>query len=462
MPGRILIGGDVATNRIILTVKLSAASYGVVQAADVDELLMQAQQTLPDLILLDGNFENDRSIDICLELTENAKTAPIPVMILDADFTPAERLAALHAGACDVLCKPVADDVLLARVRNAMRVGGIEAELRLREDTAVELGFYEAATHFSHTAQILVVNGSDLLDLAWQKPFQATNPCTIHLVGRASVLGSITRKNLTPDIILLAASLDHSSAGLNLLAELRNRHNTRHAAIIVVDDGQQAQAANSALDMGANEVIDASAPPAEFAYRLARQLQRKKKADQLRDTLQDGLRLAVTDPLTGLFNRRYAFPHMARIAKKSNAAGSPFAVMVLDLDRFKRINDSHGHRAGDQVLQEIANRLRTNVRSVDLIARIGGEEFLVVMPDTGLNAARIAAERLRRATEAVPINVAGGKRALSVTTSIGVSIVGGAGRVDASVEAMVERADRALLSAKSTGRNRVIFEKTAA
>ncbi len=158
--------------------------------------------------------------------------------------------------------------------------------------------------------------------------------------------------------------------------------------------------------MGANEVIDNAIPPVEFSFRLMRQLQRKKKADRLRDTLKDGLLMAVTGPLSGLLNRRYAFPHMARIAKRSNASGSPFAVMVLDLDRFKRINDGFGHGAGDQVQKEIANRLKANVRSVDLIARIGGEEFLVVMPDTGIDAARIAAERLRGVTEAGKINIA--------------------------------------------------------
>jgi len=284
----------------------------------------------------------------------------------------------------------------------------------------------------------------------------------VHLIGHSRLLEAVSQKRLAPDIVLLPARLSSGTDGLFLLAELRSRPETRHAAIIVVDEADGDNAAITALDMGANEVMDAATPPAEFAYRLGRQLRRKYKADRLRDSQSDGMRLAVTDPLTGLFNRRYAFPHMSRIAKKSNAAGSPFAVMVLDLDRFKRINDTYGHTTGDLVLKEVANRLRANVRSVDLIARIGGEEFLVVMPDTGLEAARIAAERLRRVTGATPVNMPGGGGSVGVTTSIGVSIGGTQGQVEVTVEAMVDRADQALLGAKSTGRNQVTFERSAA
>ena len=462
MPGRILIADDVATNRIVLKVKLSAASYDIIQAANQIELMEQARLGAPDLIILDGNFHIDRGIDICQELKENPATAAIPVMILAADFSAADRLAALHVGACDVLNKPIPDNALLARVRNAMRVRGVEAELQLREDTAIELGFQESPRPFQRPAQILVVNGAKIQNLDWQTAFETANPCTIHLVGHGSVLETITQKKLTPDIVLLPTQINGKNDGLVLLAELRSRVETQHAAIILVEESRENSAAISALDMGASEVIDAKTPPAEFAFRLTRQLHRKKKADQLRSALADGLRLAVTDPLTGLFNRRYAFPHMSRIAKKSNKAGSPFAVMVLDLDRFKNVNDTYGHGAGDLVLQEVAQRLKANVRSVDMIARIGGEEFLVVMPDTGLKAARVAAERLRSVTGASPISLPGSGGAICVTTSIGVSIGGLQGQVEASVEAMVERADQALLGAKSTGRNQVIIERNAA
>ena len=172
--------------------------------------------------------------------------------------------------------------------------------------------------------------------------------------------------------------------------------------------------------------------------------------------------MAMTDPLTGLFNRRYAMPHMSRILEKSIVTGTPFAVMVLDLDHFKQINDSHGHSVGDQVLVEIAKRLKANVRNVDLLARVGGEEFLVVLPDTDIESAKIAAERLRRVTEEAPVYISKNVKPIAVTTSIGVSIGGLDGPAPVAVETMVDRADQALMGAKTTGRNQVIFEHSAA
>ncbi len=468
MAGRVLIADDLATNRIVLKVKLSAASYDVIQATSSDELLQRARQDRPDLVIIDGAFQNDRAIDLCQDLKDNPETAAIPVLIVAADFSAADRLAALHAGAFDVLEKPFDSASLLARVRNILRVKSIEQELLLRRGTALELGFQEPAASFSRPAQVVVVEGASGGerggggDTSWQDPFRQQAPCHIHRISHENLLETIGTDRLVPDVIVLPAQIEGDADGLFLLAELRSRHATRHAAIVVTNRRQIPDAGITALDMGASDVIDAGTPGSEVAFRLLRQLRRKLDADRLRDTLRDGLRLAMTDPLTGLFNRRYALPHLARVAENAASCGHPFAVMVLDLDRFKRINDTYGHAAGDRVLCEVAARLRSNVRSVDLIARIGGEEFLVVMPDTDLKSARIAAERLRRVTSDSPIALGDGNDPIVVTTSIGVSICGRDGDGSAPVEAMMARADQALLGAKSTGRNQVMFENRAA
>ncbi len=462
MTGRILIADDVATNRIILKVKLSNASYDVSQATSACDLVKIASDEQPDLIILDGGFQNERGIDLCQEIKDNPLTDAIPVLMIASNFTAAERLAALHAGACDVLDKPIDDNGLLARVRNTLRVRSVEEELRLREGTALELGFQEAASPFQTPAQVLIVKGAQAADTSWQPAFKDANPSTLHIVEHGVALSMITRRKLSPDIVIMPAQLERGKDSLFLLAELRNRPETRHAAIIIVNDSNVETDTISALDIGANDVIGSNIPAAEFAFRLTRHLGRKLKADKLRDTLKDGLRMAMTDPLTGLFNRRYALPHMSRIAEKSRVTGSPFAVMVLDLDHFKRINDTHGHGAGDLVLKEIAGRLKANVRNVDLLARIGGEEFLVALPDTDIDSARITAERLRRVTEETPVWISAEVGSISVTTSIGVSIGGLDGCKTATVETVVDRADQALLGAKSTGRNQVIFEKSAA
>ncbi len=168
----------------------------------------------------------------------------------------------------------------------------------------------------------------------------------------------------------------------------------------------------------------------------------------------------MTDPLTGLHNRRYALPHLARIAERAQTAGRQFAVMVLDLDRFKSINDTWGHGAGDAVLIEVAERLKSNLRAVDLIARIGGEEFLIALPDTTLEAAQATAERLRRVVGDRPVPLPNGNGSIPVTLSIGLAL--GADPAAGSVEDLIGLADRALLGSKADGRNQVKVGRSAA
>ncbi len=459
MAGRILIADDLATNRIVLRVKLAAASYEVCQATSADELRRAVRQAPPDLVIIDSAFDGDRAIDICQDLLERPESHAIPVLILAADYSPSDRLAALHAGVCDVLEKPVDNAEFLARVRNILRTRSVEQELALRTRTACELGFQEAATPFERPAQVMVVGEAISRRDALQAACQAGTDTKLAHVAAEEALEVLAGLPSRPDVIILPTDADAQPGSLFLLAELRSRAQSRDAAIIAVCPAGDARAAVSALDTGANDAVDTSIAPAELGYRLKRQFERKRNADRLRNTLEDGLRMAVTDPLTGLFNRRYALPHLARVAREAAETGRPYAVMVLDLDRFKRINDSYGHAAGDRVLQEVAARMKANIRNVDLIARVGGEEFLVVMPDTDLTAARVAAERLRDVIRQTPIAIGPGSDPVSVTASIGVSM-GQAGPGEA-VEDMMARADTALLGAKSTGRNQVIFENAA-
>ena len=284
----------------------------------------------------------------------------------------------------------------------------------------------------------------------------------IQVLAYNRVLEAIAQGKAYPDVIVLPMAADRAKSALTLVAELRSRAETRHCAIIAAVAPENGQSGVSALDIGANDLMETDSLPAEAALRITNQIARKQNADRLRMAMESGMRLAVTDPLTGLYNRRYAVPHTAKIAARARETGQPFAVMVLDLDRFKKINDTYGHSAGDIVLQEVARRLRSNLRSVDLICRIGGEEFLVVMPDTDRNAARAAAERLRRVTEAQPVSIAAHKPEIPVTLSIGVSIGGLEGQDSTPVENIVDRADQALLGAKSHGRNQVIFRQNAA
>jgi two-component system cell cycle response regulator len=165
--------------------------------------------------------------------------------------------------------------------------------------------------------------------------------------------------------------------------------------------------------------------------------------------------MAVTDGLTGLHNRRYMESHLATLAEQALLRGKSLALMMLDIDYFKSINDSYGHDAGDDVLREFALRIRKTIRGIDLACRYGGEEFVVVMPEADLHVASMVAERLRRAIAGEPFSVHKGAKRIKVTISIGLSILERKGE---PVSDALKRADVALYRAKHDGRNRVVAE----
>ncbi len=504
MAGTVLIVDDVATNRIVLKVKLGAASYETIPAPDGETALRLARARLPDLVLLDVQLPDLDGIEVCRILKADPVTAAIPVVMLTAYDDFEARLASLAAGADDFLPKPLSEPLLLARLRSLMRARDTEEELRLRGgttyDLGVELGFAEPALPFLGAAGQLAAapvpnafagDASPVLGHGAANLPGAVSQGTVALVAARRetamhwrhLLAPLLLHRITledghgalgasgdatgPDVYLIAADLDDAGDGLRLMSELRSRHATRHAGVCILLPRPSDDAAAVALDLGASDILTDPFDPREMALRIDLMMHRKRQSDRLRasirEGLRDGLRLAVTDPLTGLPNRRYALPHLGRIAEAAGRTGRRYAVMVLDLDRFKSVNDVFGHPAGDAVLVEVARRLADQLRAADMVARIGGEEFLVAMPDTTLGAARIAAERLCRVVEAQPIVLPDG-RSIRVTLSIGLAIGAppDAHRGGDTVTAVIDRADRALLAAKAEGRNQVTVSRTAA
>ena len=161
--------------------------------------------------------------------------------------------------------------------------------------------------------------------------------------------------------------------------------------------------------------------------RVRTQIKKKRYTERLRDNVQMSIEMAITDALTGLFNRRYMETHLATLVEQAAARGKPLAVLVLDIDYFKSVNDSHGHDAGDDVLREFALRIRKSIRNIDLACRYGGEEFVIVMPETDMAVATMVAERLRRRIASEPFAIQQGARNLDVTISIGIAALDGPG-----------------------------------
>jgi len=181
-----------------------------------------------------------------------------------------------------------------------------------------------------------------------------------------------------------------------------------------------------------------------------------READ-LQRALQDLERQAITDPLTGLHNRRFLYDALPRELARARRTGAPIAVLMIDIDNFKRVNDVHGHTAGDRVLQEVARAIKTTIRGSDLSCRYGGEEIVVVLADSPPEGTRVRAEAIRAAVEALRIDSAG-EQPIGVTISLGVAIFPGSGN---DADATLRLADEAMYAAKRAGRNRVEFAPSA-
>jgi two-component system, cell cycle response regulator len=454
MTGRILVVDDVATNRIVMKVKLAAACYAVDQADSGAEALRAATLGQPDLILLDVLMPDMSGLEVCRRLKADPETADIPVILVTALSDRASKMAGLEAGADDFLTKPVDEVTLLARVRSLLRARDTVRELRERGESAAGFGFAEAMAGFAgkdRPGRIWLVAPGPKGAVVWKTALDDHLGGEVRVVPRETALTEITREGEeAADVFVITADLAHRNEGLRLLSDLRSRPGTRNAAtLMVLPDGDGERAA-IALDLGASDILYDPVDTQELAIRIRAQLGRKRQSDRLRASLRAGLELAVTDSLTGLHNRRYALFQLERMLARQ---GRGVAVMMLDLDFFKAINDQHGHAAGDDVLRLVGRRLRSELRSSDLLARIGGEEFLVALPDADRSAALDCAERLRRSVSDMPFDVGADGTSVSVTLSVGLALsAGGSGE---NPETLIDRADRALYGAKAEGRDQV-------
>ncbi len=462
MSGKIMIVDAVATNRIVLKVKLSAAHFEVSQASSGKDALEMARLARPDLIVVGAALPDMGCIDLIAALRTAPGTAVVPIVALLPHDNTQGRVDALRAGADDVISHPIHERIMLARMRGLMRQHHALQDMRLNAGSEHTSAFGESQVAFDRPGRITLL-GAHLAD-AMALRTRLRRACR-HQITALRASGPVTQSAGDPaaDVFVLlipnAAGIPATNdLGHELMAELRAAPEARHSRIVArVPAGCQTLAA-SLLDMGANDVIVGDVDLDEWRLRMTRQIQRKQAIDQLRTRLHDGLRAAMIDPLTGLYNRRFAMPFLREQITVRAPGAKDFAVMVADLDHFKQINDHHGHATGDRVLCHVADLLGSGVREGDLVARIGGEEFLIIMPGADGDEARRTADRLCRRIAATAIMPKGEAGPVHVTVSIGVAMGKGGQSQDmaaSNLDALLDQADRALYRAKGRGRNNV-------
>lgn len=462
MSGKILIADPVSTNRIVLKVKLSAAHFNVSQASTGAEALRLAAELRPDLILASAQLSDRDGATLISQLRARSDLAGIPVVLILPEDTHAARMAALMAGADDVVTPPLDERVLLARLRSILRQHHNLHDLRVHAGPEGMMGFGEAVQGFQQQGHVAIVDADKAASIRLRQKLTQTCHHAITALCTDQPFGAFTDADM-PDLFVLGMTGASRDAGLRLMAELRGAPRARHCRFVALVDHKDDALSANLMDMGLNDVISYPIEIEEISLRINTQICQKMAVDQLRDQLHDGFRAAMIDPLTGLYNRRFAMPFLEQLTDPGGDHYESFAVMLADLDHFKRINDQYGHAAGDHVLIRVAEVLRAGLREDDMIARIGGEEFLIVMPDMSRSRASQIAARLCQDVGNAAIAPDGVGVPLHVTISIGVTMgQSGTGAPRQTPDRLIDQADKALYVAKAEGRNKVTFSARSA
>lgn len=449
MSGRVLVVDDVEANVKLLEAKLSSEYFDVLSAYSGRAALEIAEAELPDVVLLDVMMPRMDGFEVCRHLKANQRTADVPVVMVTALSDVANRLRGLEAGADDFLTKPVNDIALFARVRSLVRLKRMMEELRVREGICGRFGGRDAPiAEDAGPAKILIVEDDQFAAGGMAETLQ---PIAQSVIYASSCAEAQTLLAGETELIIASLSIPGSDS-LRLVSHCRANEAFRQLPILLIAEETDLPRLAKGLDLGANDYLIRPVDRNELLARTATQVRRKRLQDRLQESYRRSLSLALTDELTGLYNRRYLCAHLDELIERVNQDGISAAVLLFDIDHFKHVNDTCGHPAGDDVLRELAARTMNCVRSVDLVARLGGEEFVVVMPETDLAIAAAVAERLRAAVAREPFTIQASSDKLPVTISIGVTGVAGNGD---DRDSMLKRADEALYSAKTHGRNRV-------
>jgi two-component system cell cycle response regulator len=454
MTARVLVVDDLPANVKVLEAKLTAEYFTVVTAMNGADALKLAVSEAPDIILLDVMMPEMDGFEVCRRLKADPATTHIPVVMVSALSGVADRVTGLEAGADDFLTKPVNDVTLFARIRSLARMKRAMDEWRMREETCDQFGVMQGMQGLEDDLQfvgnILVVEPDEFSGERLSTTLEEQGHVVDYVQTAEEALLKI--RDIDYDLLITSLYLDDGD-GLRLTSELRAEDKSRTLPVLLIIESDEIGGLAKGFELGINDYLVRPVDANELKARTRTQLRQKRYRERLNDNYQRSLSLALTDDLTGLHNHRYLTAHMGTVLSRSAAINKQASLLMLDIDFFKTVNDTYGHPAGDAVLKELAQRIVRNLREFDMAARVGGEEFVIVMPECEPEIAQRVAERLRFIIDGKPFDVGAADGPIHVTASIGVAWTKAA---ETTAGELLAAADKALYMAKRGGRNQVV------
>lgn len=455
MTARVLVVDDKKANVKLLEIKLVNEYFDVITATSGQEALAKINNEKPDIVLLDVMMPDMDGFEVCQKIRANPKTYHIPVIMVTALSAPEDRVRGLEAGADDFLTKPVNDVALFARVKSLTRLKMLIDEFKARENTSEELGVInETAQPFDGSykcARVLLLGDKEHDSDKLQTALKADDNIIILMDKIENFHEDIIKGDF--DLVVIDLSLA-STDGLRIVTKLRSDEETRHLPILLIGEEHAFERIMKGLEIGALDYIIRPIDSSEFLARARTQIRRKRYQDRLKQNYEDSLSLALLDSLTGAYNRRYVTAHLPRLIERSFKTKKDLSVLMFDIDHFKKINDNYGHAVGDDILKDVVNRVSGIIRNIDLLARLGGEEFLVILPDTNYETTKSIGERLLTVISEEEFKSPNLSETVPVTISVGMAHLNSA--KCKTMPDLLRNVDDALYKAKNSGRNKVI------
>ena len=445
MTARVLVVDDSSANVKLLQAMLTMEYLDVIVARDGPDALIKVAECSPDIVLLDGMMPGMDGFEVCRRIKSAPRTTHVPVVMVTTLDQPADRILALEAGADDLITKPLTRPTLIARVRSLARRKMMIDLLRTGERVGRGVGAEEAT--------VLGVGPDAGRVLLIEDQREISDPIRHALGTRHRVYVEKDAEDALllvqrAEFDLIAADLSLASAdGLRVCSRLRALEETRRTPLLAIDRNRVLEEHVLALDLGVDGFVTLPIHPGELLAHVESQVRRKRYWDHLRQRpprAPEGV-----DPLTNMHDRRHLERHLGALVARNVTV----SLLLIDIDHLQRVNNAYDHDVGDEVLREIARRISSSMRGLDLSCRFGGEEFVAAFPGVDGAIAHRIGERLRRNVEDHPLPIATDNGPLEVTISIGSATTSGR---DDTADALLDRADSALSRAKKEGRNCVV------
>jgi two-component system cell cycle response regulator len=454
MTARILVVDDVDFNVKLLDAKLKQDYYQVFTASNGVQAVAKAKEIKPDLILMDVMMPEMDGFEATQIIKSDPNLSFIPIIIVTALNAQEDKVRGLEAGADDFLTKPINDKALMTRLKSLVRLKVMDDELRLRDQTGREFGVIQRGVETRNKvegASALIIDDDKLQyrrisEKLWDIGVKCTQKEVID-----DLLNGVDETDYSL-IMISALLLDND--GLRFCSELRSVDKYRHTPILIIVDENDDETLTRALELGVNDYLLSPIDANEMVARCVTQIKRKRYQDDLKSNYLSSIKQSVVDALTNLYNRRYLETHIRNMIDNSQFAEDSVALLMIDIDYFKTVNDTYGHQSGDAVLAEVAKRLSDNLRITDLCARYGGEEFVAILASINPSLANSIAERIRVNIESKPFSIPVEPFSISCSLSIGLTFFHDGDNLDT----LLKRGDQNLYKAKQSGRNKVVSD----